>query len=1076
MKPVKLVMSAFGPYAGETEIDFKQFEERGLFLIAGDTGAGKTTIFDAICFALYGTTSGTYRNTKNLRSEYAADSEKSFVDFYFTHQGKEYHVWRQPAYERKKLRGAGTVSQKEEAVFYGQADLQEQEGQSSLVKADRQEYPIAEGITVVNQKIRELLHIDDKQFKQIAMIAQGEFWELLNAKTDQRTEILRTIFRTDGYKSMEYKLKDRLDRSREERKKTENSILQYFSDAEGASGEALTEELCALQERVRDSDSAWNIEEMLDIMERLLQSDRSSLSENKAALKAAEAELSYNRETMAQAEMNNALITRLAALQAERQELEDRKAEIEALEELLKRQKTATREVNPVYREWKEKAEKAVATKTQIEDKRQEVEAASKASVQAEMVLKEAKSHQKEAEILQKKVDKISEEEQKYRQREVLAKELNKLEKEQEALAVDEVSVKEKETALQERIEEQKQTIAGNKTKPEVLTEAKAAGEKLCSLCEEFRVIIEERLPQRERKQKELAKKQQCFEAAFEKYEKANKKRIEAERILESCRAGILAAGLKEGKKCPVCGSLHHPAPAELPAVSMTEEVYQITKDDEEAMQQEKSAAHTEAVKARTALENMEEQLRREMRDCLQKVEREEAEKKELDMLAKEIANAHRIAERKQKENLQLQASLSRDCEVLRQAEKALEQAQGSEREQLAKEREALADKRQKTERAITEKRTLQRALAELEFSDWETAKSERTKAEAIVKSLLENIERAEKEKQAAEMKVTSLQGELKTLEETLQVFEKEELLKKEQLKEAVKAQDFQSVEDMLAHVTKEAGITASESRINQYRQEVATNDKQLLQAASDAEGRQMIDMEVLQEKCSEQSEKTETLRKIVNYVEIRMKGNEERQQKIMAQRRTLERARKENNLCITLYELVRGTSSNGKITLEQYIQAAGFDGIIAAANRRLLPMSDGQYELYRQENAVSRKSNQFLDLMVRDNYTGHSRPVGNLSGGESFKASLSLALGLSDTVSSNLGGIQMDALFVDEGFGTLDRKSIEGAMEILTNLSGANKLVGIISHREELMENIPQQIRVKKTKEGSLLTVETGR
>ena len=151
-----------------------------------------------------------------------------------------------------------------------------------------------------------------------------------------------------------------------------------------------------------------------------------------------------------------------------------------------------------------------------------------------------------------------------------------------------------------------------------------------------------------------------------------------------------------------------------------------------------------------------------------------------------------------------------------------------------------------------------------------------------------------------------------------------------------------------------------------------------------------------------------------------------------------------------------------------------GFFFGIAVAIRRLLSMIDFLYELYRQDS-VGKKSNNFLDLEVLDNYTGHRRPVGNLSGGESFKASLSLALGLSDTVSSNLGGIQMDALFVDEGFGTLDRKSMDNAMDSLTGLSSANKLVGIISHREELMENIPQQIEVKKTKDGSSITIENG-
>ncbi len=194
-----------------------------------------------------------------------------------------------------------------------------------------------------------------------------------------------------------------------------------------------------------------------------------------------------------------------------------------------------------------------------------------------------------------------------------------------------------------------------------------------------------------------------------------------------------------------------------------------------------------------------------------------------------------------------------------------------------------------------------------------------------------------------------------------------------------------------------------------------------------------------------------------------------------MSKEAELNKSKDESVLYIRLYNLVKGTTGNGKITLEQYIQAAGFDGIIQAANRRLLPMSDGQYELKRKEDSFGKKSNNFLDLEVLDNYTGHRRPVGNLSGGESFKASLSLALGLSDTVSSNLGGIQMDALFVDEGFGTLDRRSMEGALDTLINLSGTGKLVGLISHREELIENIPRQINVKKTREGSHLTFETG-
>lgn len=277
----------------------------------------------------------------------------------------------------------------------------------------------------------------------------------------------------------------------------------------------------------------------------------------------------------------------------------------------------------------------------------------------------------------------------------------------------------------------------------------------------------------------------------------------------------------------------------------------------------------------------------------------------------------------------------------------------------------------------------------------------------------------------------------------------------------------------MLSYVVTEAAITSSDKEINEYKQAVATNRKQLLDAKSDAKGKKLIDIEALKEVCDEQSAYVDLLRKKCNNSEARIHTNEEKKKSILERRDELEKACKENAICRRLYELVRGTTGKGKITLEQYIQAAGFDGIIAAANRRLLPMSDGQYELYRQEDSLGRKSNTFLDLEVLDNYTGHRRPVGNLSGGESFKASLSLALGLSDTVSSNLGGVQMDALFVDEGFGTLDRKSIDSAMEILINLTGSNKLVGIISHREELMENIPQQIKVRKTKDGSQISIE---
>lgn len=418
---------------------------------------------------------------------------------------------------------------------------------------------------------------------------------------------------------------------------------------------------------------------------------------------------------------------------------------------------------------------------------------------------------------------------------------------------------------------------------------------------------------------------------------------------------------------------------------------------------------------------------------------------------------------------------MKKDSKTLKKSEDDLEKAQGKETDELADDKKEFAKKKQNNDNATAEKEAVLKTFAELSFENWKTAKSELDKAKAKKNRIQDQIEKADKASKEADETLASQKAALETLENSLSKEKKEAEERKQKLETEVKKNKFESVNDMLGFVLSENVIAKVDEEISNYKQEVTTNKKQLVDAEKDAKDLRIIDIDQLKEKCVSQKTEVEKKREISNSIKNRLKGNEDKLEKITAQKSELENSRKENDICTRLYNLVKGTTGNGKITLEQYIQAAGFDGIIAAANRRLLPMSDGQFELYRQEDSLGKKSNTFLDLEVLDNLTGHRRPVGNLSGGESFKASLSLALGLSDTVSMNLGGVQMDALFIDEGFGTLDRKSIESAMDILINLSGNNKLVGIISHREELMENIPQQIHVKKAREGSNLTIETG-
>ena len=695
MKPSKLIISAFGPYAGRMpEIDFTKFEEKRLFLISGDTGAGKTTIFDAICFALYGTTSGSYRDTKNLRSEYASDTAESYVDFYFSHQGKNYHIWRQPSYERKKQRGTGVITEKEKAVFY-------EEGKAPV-----------EGLTQVNLAVKELLHIDEKQFKQIAMIAQGEFRDLLNAKTEQRTEILRTIFQTDGYKNIEYRLKDRMDASYAIRRRTEDSIVQYFGDVSASKTDILSEELTELKDRARESGSAWNLEELLELLERLIQSDQEKLEVEKERLEKAESILRSRQEALATAQTNNEFIDRLLHLQKERAELTARGQEIKDATELLDRQKTATREVHPVYLTWKSKADAVISTEKEIEKKKENLQTAKQAAKTAAEQFALAEEKRGRAEELQKKIDKINAEEQKYQQREQLKEKVAALTNDQKILAEKETSYDTAEKKLEETIQNLKKTVTALKNRPTEMQEIRNQGEKLAELTENIRVILEERVSDRTAGKRKLAEKQQVFLKAREKYETIRDKRMEAERILENCRAGILAKALEDGQKCPVCGSVHHPELASLPERFITEEELEKYESRESTLQEQKDQANTEAEKAKTALEVLEKQLQVDGMTCLRRAGTEHhPEIESLDELLVCLQEAYKMLLYEKKANQERLLILQADCMVLKKAEKDLAKAE-EESKRLADDRKTLTIRKQETESSLIEAKTMFSSLS----------------------------------------------------------------------------------------------------------------------------------------------------------------------------------------------------------------------------------------------------------------------------------------------------------------------------------------------------------------------------
>ena len=1060
MKPIKLIVSAVGPYADQMpEIVFEQFEEKGLFLISGDTGAGKTTLFDAICFALYGEASGTYRDTKNLRSEYAKSDTESFVDFYFSHQGKNYHVHRSPSYDRPKQRGEGSITEKEKAVFYCEGET-----------------PI-EGISNVNTAVIELLHIDARQFKQIAMIAQGEFYDLLNARTEERTEILRKIFRTEGYQKIEFKLKDRMDAYYGRKTDTENSIVQYFRDAEAEEESELYEELLILQKRAGGSGSAWNSEEFLDILDRILKSDKAAFKNKEEETKKEEELLEKKKNILATAKTDNEFIRRYEEALKERKALEERREEIEGVSKDVERKKTATREIKPIYDSWKNKQTECSATEREIQQSEQALKQAKDQVQKVKTVLEKSLKEEPRAEELKKQADKIAEDKEKYEQRDALSTEVNELKKTEELLKEEGRQLEETEKNLQDKILSLEQEISERKGKPEKLVEIKIEGEKLKELKLEIDKIIDERIPAHKKKKDVLKKKQEEFQHSQDRYQEIQEKRREAETVLERCRAGILAQGLEEGKKCPVCGSVHHPEPAVMSEETVSEEAFDELQEEEKKAEKAKTKALVAAENENTALGGMEDQLRLDILKCMDN-ELSAAtytEGRSLEELFLLIHEAQEEIRDRILENTRAEKEIAEECKKLDGAQKKLSIARGKEAEELRQRTKDYSERNQENMASLAEKAALLKNVSMLPYHSWDAALEQYGQFSREADRIVRSIESAKEEKASAEKAETGLSAKLATLRETYKNQLNDVTGLHGELSRTLETKGFADMDEFLPHVVTEKYIADNEERIRQYHQAVNTNAAQVRQAGEDAKDKSEIDIGAIQSEIEQQTEKVRELRKQQNDISYRIQNNKIRKQNISGLKPELEKYRKAHAVCQRLYHLVKGQTGKGKITLEQYIQASGFDTIILAANRRLYPMSDGQFELFRQEDSLGKKSNTFLDLEVLDNFTGKRRPVGSLSGGESFKASLSLALGLSDTVSSHLGGIQMDALFVDEGFGTLDRKSMESAMDILMNLSGAGKLVGIISHREELMENIPQQIIIKKSKNGSKIMIDKG-
>ena len=929
MRPLKLTLSAFGPYAAETVLDLAQLGRGGLYLVTGDTGAGKTTLFDAITYALYDHSSGGVREGAMLRSKYAEPGTPTFVELEFEVRGQSCTVRRNPEYLRPKARGEGFTTEKADAC------LTYADGRPPVTRAKD-----------VTAAVVDIIGLDYNQFSQIAMIAQGQFTRLLNASTEERSKIFRKLFRTQPYQRLQERLQAEnaaLTRQREEQSVRIGQLLSGLSWAEGDADKAVLDALAPLCE----AGGQASPETLLPLLDALLAGQEQALSAATAARTEAEAELDTLQQTLGRAEQAEKLRLELTAAQARQDAL---RPVLDAAEAEAARHAGDAAALDVLAGKL-ERAKSDLAAFDGLDSLEKKLSAARDAAA-----LENARAEKRRAALGQ------------------LDGELTALEQSLAALGGAEAE----NVSLEARAEQ--------------LTRREMALAQLA-----------QSLAEGQRRGQAARQAQERYLLADGAKERAHALRDHLERAFLNAQAGLLAEGLTDGTPCPVCGSTHHPKRAVLPAEAPTQarvDAARQSADEADRAAQEASAA---AAKAVAADREAKATLRRDAEALLP--ERFTSPEGPVKLTVSLLKTA-----------------LAEESEALHAAQEALDKAQKQNAAALA------AKARQEDER---QKKTAQRSALEAEAR---ASAEEAARQSAAAKAL---------EAQCAEARA------------------------------ALPAADREEARRALAGLENErralrAGMDAAASALAKARQDYAAAEAAVTAlTAQQTEAGEAADLPALESQRDALTARRTALAAQEKALTARLLPNRKAAdlyRQHAAARTELERRWQWVN---ALASTAGGTlSSKQKIRLEAYIQMNYLDAILVHANTRLMQMTAGQYELERV-GAENQRSQSGLDLGVIDHYNGTRRSVKTLSGGESFKASLALALGLSDEVQSAAGGIRLDTLFLDEGFGSLDDESLEQAIRVLAGLTEGDRLVGIISHVAALKERIDKQVVVKRPAAG---------
>lgn len=1028
MKPIKLTMSAFGPYAGTEVIDFSLLEGHNIFVITGPTGAGKTTIFDGICYALYGSTSGEGRDGESMRSHFAKDDTLTYVELEFQLRDENYYVKRIPKQLKKKERGEGYTEQKAEAEFKAPGGR------------------VVTGVREVNEKITELLGISYEQFKQIVMIPQNEFRKLLLAESKDREVILRKIFGSWQFQMIQEKLEENARELRKSIEALEQKELTYIRSIEWGKREEL---------KAKAEADIVNMDEIKEDLENHIKEEDEEENRLEKEAEALEGELEKFQEAFVRATEINSRFEERRRAEEDLNLLENSKDAWDEKERRLHKARKALM-IKPIEEQSAKRKEELDSAQSDYEKSRLLLAAALENLEKSKKNLIKEEEQEEERSKLQDKITELKKDIDKVKEYERLSSELEELMKNLQQKENTISKNKEEIEGLKEKIKRIKQDIeAANEAALQYIDHEKNLKEKEDTLkrLKDFETESQVLNGLRE----EYKKKKASYEELYKLYEAKKKEVDELNQCFFRGQAGLLAKGLKDNEPCPVCGSIHHPSPArELSGMPSEEELKSRKAEFDEINEKLRAAADEYAdirAKGEAQRQNV-DKIKQDLAGVLEEGKPEsliQSYQDSIAVLKKHISDLDK--KRKVKDNL---------TELLDKSEKELDS------------KEALAVELEKDYRNIYAQAEGTRALiskTEKELSYGIKEESSLLKHISLCQDQYDKMKKAyEDAKEAyriAEVAMAREEANSVLKEKTVEVARKEYETAILKFSESLLNIGFQDQGEYETSKMKEEEMEALENDIEQYKEKLKLAGARFTKALKDIEGLEPADIEDINRNIELGRNKKSTVEKAIKEIYARLLHNKALLENMNVVRKEKRQQEDVYSIVGHLANMAKGNNRE-RLSFERYVLAAYFDDIIYAANQRLRKMTDGRFELSRIKEKQKGNAQQGLDIEIFDYYTGLPRHVKVISGGESFKASLSLALGLSDVVQSYAGGISLDTIFIDEGFGSLDEDSLEKSIECLLELQKSGKLVGVISHVAELKERIRARIEVTQSMTGS--------